>query len=474
MTTAATATTARARRPPGPLMKPLGQSRGPSAKKLNQTLIQVEGFARPLNTALRNAGDSSVDSSEASVTASLTTTFGAVAVNNSSNVAMRAMMRSTRGMRSSVQPSARCSDTVASICRMFSATPRTITEVRSRTVTSPAARSSSVATGSVPRRSDSNSRSSACLRALCRAEVRGRALSCGALTSDAAEVAAIARVDLHLLAGHDEQRDLDLQAGLDGRRLGAAGRPVTLQAGLGVGDLELDRRGHVDEERDALVDGHRDRAVLEEVVLGVAHRLFRDDELRVVGVVHEHVAVAVVVQVLHLAAVHGGRVDLGVGVERAVDDLAAQHVLELRAYDRVALARLVVLEPDDAPQLTVEVEHHAVLEIVGRSHEFPFAVRPGRSVRTRARGERRHGDGGQNSTRVGARAPNPPTTPPAWRTSYDRAGWRRGCRRCCRRPRRPRGRPGGSGQARTGERASTSRRTPCPAAARTVPSGSRS
>src|SRR5665811_2550527 len=58
-----------------------------------------------------------------------------------------------------------------------------------------------------------------------------------------------------------------------------------------------------------------------------------------------------------------------------------------------------------------------------------------------SRGERRHGDGGQNSTRVGARAPNPTASPPAWRTSYDRAGWRRGGRRCCRRPRRPRGRP---------------------------------
>src|SRR5664279_177495 len=44
MTTAATATTARARRPPGPLMKPLGQSQGPSAKKPNQPLIQVEGL----------------------------------------------------------------------------------------------------------------------------------------------------------------------------------------------------------------------------------------------------------------------------------------------------------------------------------------------------------------------------------------------------------------------------------------------
>jgi len=40
-------------------------------------------------------------------------------------------------------------------------------------------------------------------------------------------------------------------------------------------------------------------------------------------------------------------------------------VLELRPDDRVALARLVVLEPQNLPELTVEVEHHSVLQVVG-------------------------------------------------------------------------------------------------------------
>ena len=64
--------------------------------------------------------------------------------------------------------------------------------------------------------------------------------ACGhqaASAADAAEVGRVAGVDLDLLAGGDEQRHLDGRAGLEGGGLGAAGRAVALQAGLGVGDL---------------------------------------------------------------------------------------------------------------------------------------------------------------------------------------------------------------------------------------------
>ena len=56
------------------------------------------------------------------------------------------------------------------------------------------------------------------------------------------------------------------------------------------------------------------------------------------------------------------------GVERLVDDLAGQHVLELGAHEGAALAGLDVLEPDDGPQLSVEVEHQPVLQVVGGGH----------------------------------------------------------------------------------------------------------
>ena len=116
------------------------------------------------------------------------------------------------------------------------------------------------------------------------------------------------------------------------------------------------------------MQGHGGDLLLEQVVLGVADHGVGDGQLVVGAGVHEDEAGAVVVQVLHLAAVDVGGVDLGVGVERPVHDLAGQHVLELGPHHGVALARLVVLEPDHRPELTVEVQHHAVLQIVRRRH----------------------------------------------------------------------------------------------------------
>lgn len=56
-------------------------------------------------------------------------------------------------------------------------------------------------------------------------------------------------------------------------------------------------------------------------------------------------------------------------VERLVDDLAGEHVLELGAHEGRALAGLDVLELDDGPELAAfELEHQAVLEVVRGSH----------------------------------------------------------------------------------------------------------
>ena len=52
-----------------------------------------------------------------------------------------------------------------------------------------------------------------------------------------------AGVDLDPVAGVDEQRHLDDEAGLQGGRLAGARHPVALHAGLGLGDRQLDRRG---------------------------------------------------------------------------------------------------------------------------------------------------------------------------------------------------------------------------------------
>ena len=57
-----------------------------------------------------------------------------------------------------------------------------------------------------------------------------------------ADVAGLARVDTDHVADVDEQRHLDDGAGLERRRLGHVGHRVALDARLGVGDRQLDRR----------------------------------------------------------------------------------------------------------------------------------------------------------------------------------------------------------------------------------------
>ena len=71
------------------------------------------------------------------------------------------------------------------------------------------------------------------------------------------------------------------------------------------------------------------------------------------------------VQELHVALVDRGPLDLLTGAEGAVDDGAGADVPQGRAHERTALAGLHVLEVDDLEQALVEIEGHAVLEVVG-------------------------------------------------------------------------------------------------------------
>src|SRR5699024_4409747 len=76
--------------------------------------------------------------------------------------------------------------------------------------------------------------------------------------SGAPEVVARAGVDLDLDTLLEEERDLDLQAGLHGGGLGAGVGAVALQARLGLRDGEGHRGGELDEQHPAVVHGDDD------------------------------------------------------------------------------------------------------------------------------------------------------------------------------------------------------------------------
>ena len=142
----------------------------------------------------------------------------------------------------------------------------------------------------------------------------------------------------------------------------------------------------LDVQRHAVVEGDRGHLLLEQVVGHAAHGLGRDVRLVVVLGVHEDELIALAVEVLHLPLVDGGDLHPDAGVEGAVHHLARHHVLQLGADEGAALARLDVLEVDDVPELAVDAQGHAVLQVIRGGH---VCLSPAR-IRDRSSGESRN------------------------------------------------------------------------------------
>src|SRR5579862_2654836 len=187
----------------------------------------------------------------------------------------------------------------------------------------------------------------------------------------AADIPSVASVDTDDVAAFDEEGDLHCRAGLEFGRLGRVGGGVALEAGVGLDDLELDVGGQVHADRDAVVELHVDHhAVLEEVGR-VADEFALDRNVLERLLIHEVVAVGVVVEHLHLPIVDGCSLELFAGAERTLQGRTVLDVLEAGADERGTLARLDVQELDDGPEVAVHDDGHAITEIVARNHDRP-------------------------------------------------------------------------------------------------------
>jgi hypothetical protein len=116
---------------------------------------------------------------------------------------------------------------------------------------------------------------------------------------------------------------------------------------------QLDRRRQLDADRLVLVKHHLGFFVLLEVVDQVADPLAVEVDLVVGLLVHEDVVVALLVEVLHLALVEVGLLDLVVGPEALGDDGAGLEVLELEVEDGAPVPGRVEVAVDDLPELAV-------------------------------------------------------------------------------------------------------------------------
>ena len=146
-------------------------------------------------------------------------------------------------------------------------------------------------------------------------------------------------------------------------RLARAGLRVAGEAGLGLGDLEVDGDRQLDADRLALVARPVEGHPVLEVLGGLAELVGRQDEL-VVGVgVHEVEVVAVAVQELDGPLLHRGARPLRPGLERALDGLAALDVAQRDADLGRAAAHLDVVVVEDLPELAVELDGDALAAV---------------------------------------------------------------------------------------------------------------
>src|SRR5581483_6407400 len=212
---------------------------------------------------------------------------------------------------------------------------------------------------------------------------------------DAPDVAAVARVDADHIARVHEERDLDRRPCLQLRRLRRAGRRVAFEAGIRLFDLQLDVRRKRGADRLAVVELDVDPHPVFEEVRGIADDVALQRDVLVRLVVHEVVAVGIVVEHLHLAVVDRCALQLLAGAERAFHRRARLDVLQPRPHEGGAFARLDVQEFDDGPELTVDHDRDAVAEIVRGDHGWLrlFSKKRRAKARRRLRGPVRFQEG---------------------------------------------------------------------------------
>src|SRR6267154_580215 len=165
----------------------------------------------------------------------------------------------------------------------------------------------------------------------------------------ALDVRAVVGVDLDLLAGVDEGWDLDDQAcfrfcGLErGRHRGVP------DVGIGFGHGKHDRRRQLDADRLVVVEHDLDVGVGQEVAVLALEHVFGQGQLLVILLVHEYVAGAVVVQILHLARIDESTLDLVLGADALVGLGAGLDVLHLDLHEGPAASADVHVVAFDHP-----------------------------------------------------------------------------------------------------------------------------
>ena len=186
----------------------------------------------------------------------------------------------------------------------------------------------------------------------------------GLCPRDAVEVFARFRGYAHDLAVVDKWRDLRLEAGLERRFLELACCGGVLDAGRGVGDLEINGRRQFDAQDVAVVEQGGDGLVGLDELQGVAEYVVWDGGLLVALIVHEHGAARVGVEVLQLPAIQVDLLNVLAGAEAFFDVRGGAKVFQLDLGVRRPLTGLDVLKVGHEVDFAVLQNRHSMSNIL--------------------------------------------------------------------------------------------------------------
>src|SRR6267142_2316167 len=197
----------------------------------------------------------------------------------------------------------------------------------------------------------------------------------------ALHVGALGGVDLDFRASGDEGRHLHRNPGLQPRRLEGRRGSRVLDARLGVDHGEHHGRRQLHADGAVVVEVDLDVGVGKQVAGLALEEVRRQRELLVVFLVHEDVAVAVLVEVLHVARVDERPLDLVLGAEALVGLGARLDVLHLHLHEGAAAAAHVhVIALQHAPDALVPFQQVAGTDAdcfdLGHDDDLPLGKRP--------------------------------------------------------------------------------------------------
>ena len=179
---------------------------------------------------------------------------------------------------------------------------------------------------------------------------------CG-LLAYAAQVAAVAGVNLDGLALVDEEGHTDSGTRLNCGRLSGVSSGIALDARFAVCNLQRSLYRHLGQQDGAVrgIGNHLDHVAFLHI-LNTGNLVRRDRYLLECFLIHEDTASGILIEILIGATLYAYVLELEANLEGTFQHTAVSYILQFGNHNGVTFARLSVLEVDASPDLAIHAD----------------------------------------------------------------------------------------------------------------------